>query len=122
MRTKIHNVVVLDLNAPGGITGPVDIEIADGCIAGIVPLDRPAPPGSDRRQERAPAADRVIEGGGLLAVPGLVNARLHSSGHFSRGLVDNLPLELFMLWERPPLEVAPCPPELYRADGPGRCG
>jgi 5-methylthioadenosine/S-adenosylhomocysteine deaminase len=45
----------------------------------------------------------------------LVNAHLHSSGQFSRGLVDNLPLELFMLWELPPLEASPAPPELYRA-------
>jgi 5-methylthioadenosine/S-adenosylhomocysteine deaminase len=115
MRTKIHDVLVLDLDAPGAIRGPVDIEIAEGRIAGIVTSDRSALPDSDARRERTLPTDRVIEGGGLLAIPGLVNAHLHSSGHFSRGLVDNLPLELFMLWELPPLEATPCPPELYRA-------
>src|SRR5215510_6167874 len=115
MRTKIQDVLVLDLDAPGATRGPVDIEIADGRIAGIVTSDRSAPPASGTRREPPLAADRVIEGRGLLAIPGLVNAHLHSSGHFSRGLVDNLPLELFMLWELPPLEVPPSPPEVYRA-------
>jgi 5-methylthioadenosine/S-adenosylhomocysteine deaminase len=57
----------------------------------------------------------VIDGAGLLAMPGLVNAHLHSSGHFNRGFLDNLPLELFMLWELPPIQTEPSPPELYRA-------
>jgi 5-methylthioadenosine/S-adenosylhomocysteine deaminase len=115
MRTKIQNVLVLDLDAPRATRGPVDIEIADGCIAGIVPSDRTAAPSSSTAQQPAPAADRLIQGEGLLAIPGLVNAHLHSSGHFSRGFVDNLPLELFMLWELPPLEAVPSPPTLYRA-------
>jgi 5-methylthioadenosine/S-adenosylhomocysteine deaminase len=93
----------------------VDIDVAGGRITGIVPSGHCAPPGSGRRREPAAAGYRVIDGGGLLAIPGLVNAHLHSSGHFSRGLVDNLPLELFMLWELPPLEAAASPPELYRA-------
>jgi 5-methylthioadenosine/S-adenosylhomocysteine deaminase len=113
MRTKIRDVLVLDIDAPGATRGPVDIEIAGGRIAGIAPLGRPGPPGPEERGP-APSADRVIEGAGLLAIPGLVNAHLHSSGHFSRGLLDNLPLELFMLWELP-LEAEPSPPERYRA-------
>ena len=51
----------------------------------------------------------------LLSMPGLVNAHFHSSGTFNRGLVDNLPLELFMLYEVPPFDFGPFPPELYRA-------
>src|SRR5258708_7110567 len=115
MRTKIHNVLVLDLDAPGATRSPVNIEIADGLIARIDPSDRSPSPGSDTRREPGLAADRVIDGGGLLAIPGLVDAHLHSSGHFRRGLVANPPPGLFMLGERPPLEDAPCPPELYRA-------
>src|SRR5207244_12934340 len=57
----------------------------------------------------------VIDAAGLLAMPGLVNAHFHSSGTFNRGLVDNLPLELFMLYEVPPFDFGPFPPELYRA-------
>lgn len=114
-RTKIHDVLVLDLDVPGATRGPVDIEIEGGRITGISPWDGQAAQVLGAPREPAPAADRVIEGSGLLAMPGLVNAHLHSSGHFSRGLVDNLPLELFMLWELPPIEASPAPPELYRA-------
>src|SRR5260221_3272691 len=51
----------------------------------------------------------------MLALPGLVNAHFHSSGTFNRGLIDNLPLELFMLQEVPPFDFGPFPPEIYRA-------
>ncbi len=57
----------------------------------------------------------MIEAAGSLAMPGLVNAHFHSSGTFNRGLVDNLPLELFMLYELPPFDFGPFPAELYRA-------
>jgi len=112
---RIQDVLILDLDAPGATRGPVDIEIVDGRIARIAHSVRPNPQDSDTRLKLGGAAGRVIDGAGLLAIPGLVNAHLHSSGHFSRGLLDNLPLELFMLWELPPLEAEPSPPELYRA-------
>jgi 5-methylthioadenosine/S-adenosylhomocysteine deaminase len=115
MRMWIQDVLILDLDAPGATRGPVDIEIVDGRIARIAHSVRPNPQDSDTRLKLGAAAGRVIDGAGLLAIPGLVNAHLHSSGHFSRGLLDNLPLELFMLWELPPLEAEPSPPELYRA-------
>jgi 5-methylthioadenosine/S-adenosylhomocysteine deaminase len=120
VRVSIQGVLILDLDAPGAARGPVDIEIADGRISAIVPSElperpeRPERPDSGERLETGTAAARVIDGAGLLAIPGLVNAHLHSSGHFSRGFLDNLPLELFMLWELPPLEAEPSPPELYR--------
>jgi 5-methylthioadenosine/S-adenosylhomocysteine deaminase len=115
VRTRIQDVLILDLDAPGATRGPVDIEIVDGRIAGITPPVPQAFEANDPPPRRRAAADRVIDGGGLLAMPGLVNAHLHSSGQFSRGYLDNLPLELFMLWELPPLEAEPAPPELYRA-------
>ena len=46
---------------------------------------------------------RVIEGGGLLAMPGLINGHLHSPGNLMKGALANTPLELFMLYEVPPL-------------------
>lgn len=45
----------------------------------------------------------VLDAAGCLAIPGLVNAHLHSPGNFMRGTLDGLPLELFMLFEVPPL-------------------
>jgi 5-methylthioadenosine/S-adenosylhomocysteine deaminase len=55
-----------------------------------------------------PEADlRVIDASGKLAMPGLVNGHVHSPGNFVRGSLDNLPLEIFMLYEVPPLSNKP---------------
>jgi 5-methylthioadenosine/S-adenosylhomocysteine deaminase len=52
------------------------------------------------------AADE-IPGQGLLAMPGLVNCHFHSPGNLLKGAVENLPLELFMLYEVPPFMEEP---------------
>jgi cytosine/adenosine deaminase-related metal-dependent hydrolase len=39
----------------------------------------------------------------MLAIPGLINAHFHSPGNLLRGMVDGLPLEVFMVYEVPPL-------------------
>ena len=49
----------------------------------------------------------VIDGEGKLVMPGLVNAHVHTPGNFVRGSLDNLPLEIFMLYEVPPLSDKP---------------
>lgn len=49
------------------------------------------------------AVARRIDGGGLLAMPGLINAHFHSPGNLMKGGLDGMPLELFMLHEVPPL-------------------
>jgi 5-methylthioadenosine/S-adenosylhomocysteine deaminase len=46
---------------------------------------------------------RRIDGRGLLAMPGLINAHFHSPGNLMKGCLDGMPLELFMLHEVPPL-------------------
>jgi 5-methylthioadenosine/S-adenosylhomocysteine deaminase len=102
--TTVTGARILDLDAPGAMRDPVDIAIRDGRIASIAPAGQAPPRPGD-----------VIDARGLLAMPGLVNAHVHSSGAFNRGLVDNLPLELFMLYELPPLDFGPFAPELYRA-------
>jgi 5-methylthioadenosine/S-adenosylhomocysteine deaminase len=100
----IRGAAMLDHADPSRLTAPVDIVIRDGRIADISPA-----------RTFEPAAGEVIEADGWLALPGLVNAHVHSSGAFNRGLVDNLPLELFMLYELPPFDFGPFAPELYRA-------
>ena len=50
---------------------------------------------------------RIIDGSGKLAMPGLINGHVHSPGNFARGSLDNLPLEIFMLYEVPPLSDRP---------------
>jgi 5-methylthioadenosine/S-adenosylhomocysteine deaminase len=103
-RVVIRRAQMLDLSAADGMSAPVDIVVEDGLVAAVDASGAALLPGDD-----------VIEAAGSLAMPGLVNAHFHSSGTFNRGLVDNLPLELFMLYELPPFDFGPFPPELYRA-------
>jgi 5-methylthioadenosine/S-adenosylhomocysteine deaminase len=103
-RVVIRGARLLDLSAAEGISAPVDIVVEGGAIAGLDACSRVPPPDCE-----------VIEAAGSLAMPGLVNAHFHSSGTFNRGLVDNLPLELFMLYEMPPFDFGPFPADLYRA-------
>lgn len=49
---------------------------------------------------------------GMLAMPGLVNGHLHSPGNHMKGVLDDLPLEIFMLYEVPPLNDKPPSPRL----------
>lgn len=53
--------------------------------------------------QQAPEAAQVIDGRNRLVMPGLINAHFHSPGNLMKGFVPNLPLELFMLYEVPPL-------------------
>jgi cytosine/adenosine deaminase-related metal-dependent hydrolase len=86
------SLVIRDIRLPDGASRlrAADIAIRDGRIAAIGEvgevLDTP-----------------VLEGRGRLALPGLVNAHVHSPGNLMRGCLDNLPLEIFMLYEVPPL-------------------
>ncbi len=110
MRTTIRGALVLDLGAPGDVRGPVDIEIEGGRITRIDSTYATAADATDPSVSDATKIDAT----GMLAMPGLVNAHLHSSGLFERGSIGNLPLEIFMLWEVPSVPRAPDPPELHR--------
>jgi 5-methylthioadenosine/S-adenosylhomocysteine deaminase len=76
--------------------------VTDGRIAAIGP-ELPAQPGV-----------RVIDAAGALLLPGLVNAHFHSPVNHMKGRLPSLPLEIFMLYESPNLEVLhPTPEEAY---------
>jgi guanine deaminase len=70
---------------------PVDVRIRDGRIEAVVPH---APP--------SPAAPGALDVTGMLVVPGLVNGHTHSHETFHKGRYENLPLELWMHYVRPP--------------------
>lgn len=92
MSLLIRNAHILTFDAQDREWSEADILVADGRILAIGPgLSLATPPG------------RVIDARGLLAMPGLINAHFHSPGNFLRGMVDGLPLEVFMLYEVPPL-------------------
>jgi 5-methylthioadenosine/S-adenosylhomocysteine deaminase len=92
----IRNARVLTLDPDGTEYASACISISDGVIAAVGP-DLPQPA----------AGVEVIDAAGLLAMPGLVNGHFHSPGNFTKGAVPNLPLELFMLYEVPPLMAGP---------------
>ncbi|MCB9420016.1 MAG: amidohydrolase family protein [Ardenticatenaceae bacterium] len=54
----------------------------------------------------------IIEASGMLAMPGLVNGHIHSPANFQKGTLDGMPLEVFMLYEVPPLSDNPPSPRL----------
>ena len=67
------------------------IRVADGTIAEIAADLVPHP------------GETVTAAEGMLAMPGLVNAHFHSPANLMKGTLDALPLEVFMLYEVPPL-------------------
>ena len=56
---------------------------------------------------------RIIDATGHLLMPGLINGHLHSPGNLMKGAVVDQPLELFMLYEVPPLMTVPESARLY---------
>jgi cytosine/adenosine deaminase-related metal-dependent hydrolase len=97
-----RGVRLLDLAAPEGMTAATDLLTRNGCIAAIGDA---LPP---------PEGATVIDGRGKLLMPGLVNGHFHSSVNHMKGRLPGLPLELFMLYESPALEVlTPTPREAY---------
>lgn len=97
-----RNVRLLDIEAPEGMTPPCDLRVADGRVAEI------------GRDLGAHEGEEVIEGQGNLLMPGLVNGHFHSAVNHMKGRLPSLPLEIFMLYECPELEVLrPTPREAY---------
>jgi cytosine/adenosine deaminase-related metal-dependent hydrolase len=79
-----------------------DILIRDGVITEIAAgvSDQPGVPS--------------LDAAGCVAIPGLINAHLHSPGNLMRGTLDGYPLEVFMLYEVPPLADGPEDPRIVR--------
>ena len=50
---------------------------------------------------------RIIDATGKLAMPGLVNGHFHSPGNFMKGFGFDQPLEVYMLFEVPPISSKP---------------
>lgn len=97
MTTTLTNAIALLGHPARPSDGPVDIELAHGRIAEIRPAGA------------RPPAGQVIDAGGLLIAPGLINCHTHSHEGFYKARKDNLPLELWMNYVRPlrPIELSP---------------
>ncbi len=53
----------------------------------------------------------VVDGTNYILAPGLINGHFHSHEHLHKGRFDNLPLELWMHFVRPPVPIADLTPE-----------
>ncbi len=96
MGTLIKNARILTLDDQYTEYDKADILVEGTRIAAIGP------------DLQAGADDvRMIDASGKLAMPGLVNGHIHSPGNFMKGALDDLPLEIFMLYEVPPLSNTP---------------
>jgi cytosine/adenosine deaminase-related metal-dependent hydrolase len=93
MATVIRDATVLTLDESDRLHPRADVVIDDGLIRAVGPgAAASAPPGAE-----------TIDAAGMLVMPGLVNGHFHSPGNFMKGALENWPLELFMLYEVPPL-------------------
>jgi cytosine/adenosine deaminase-related metal-dependent hydrolase len=93
----IRQAHVLALDAAGNEWPQADVVIDSGRIAAL---------GPDAATQWSGAVARTIDGRGLLAMPGLINAHFHSPGNLMKGCLPGYPLELFMLHEVPPLAAS----------------
>lgn len=100
--TLFQNVRIFDPAHKDGMTKPCDLRVNEGRIAQIAERIEPQPD------------DDVISGNGNLLMPGLINGHFHSAVNHMKGRLPSLPLEIFMLFECPELEVLrPTPREAY---------
>jgi 5-methylthioadenosine/S-adenosylhomocysteine deaminase len=104
MSVLFRNVRVYDDGLAEGVTAPTSVLVMGDTISAI---------GADLAAA-TPADAEVIEGNGDLLIPGLINAHFHSPVNHMKGMLPNLPLEIFMLYESPDLEaLRPSPREAY---------
>jgi 5-methylthioadenosine/S-adenosylhomocysteine deaminase len=97
--TYFRNVRVLTMDAADTEWLATNVRVAGQVIVAI---------GDDVEPKRN---DRIVDGTGKLLMPGLINGHFHSPGSFNKGALDDMPLELFMLYEVPPFD---CPPTSAR--------
>lgn len=90
----IRNARVLTMDENDTEFERADVLIADGVIQKI---------GPDVAAGIEDGA-RVVDGEGKLVMPGLVNSHFHSPVNFLKGALVDTPLELYMLYEVPPLQ------------------
>lgn len=91
----IRNARVLTMDEHDTEYERADVLIADGVIKKM---------GPDVAAGIETGSARVVDGEGKLVMPGLINAHFHSPVNFLKGALVDAPLELYMLYEVPPLQ------------------
>ncbi|HEX3316512.1 MAG TPA: amidohydrolase family protein [Solirubrobacteraceae bacterium] len=87
----------------GDALRPLDVLVQGGSIAAVGE-------GLD-----APAGTEVLDAGGMLVLPGLINAHYHSGENFNPGLYENLPLDLWFVHSHQVTRAEPLSPEAIYA-------
>ncbi|MBC7105725.1 MAG: amidohydrolase, partial [Firmicutes bacterium] len=100
----LRGATVLTGDPRGTIYDPGEVAVRDGAIVHVGP-EGSAPEGF--------APDRVIEGRGLVALPGLVNAHTHAAMTLFRGYADDLPLMEWLQTRIWPVEARLEPEDVY---------
>ena len=96
------NVRLLNFEESEGMTSSQDVMVSNGKIVTI---------GKDLPTVNV---TKVLNGKNNLLMPGLINGHFHSPVNHMKGMLPSLPLEIFMLFESPELEVLrPTPREAY---------
>ncbi|MEM8594852.1 MAG: amidohydrolase family protein [Pseudomonadota bacterium] len=96
MTVLIRNARVLTFDAEDRELARADVLIEGSRIVAV---------GPDLAPPQGPI--EVIDASGQLLMPGLVNAHLHSPANLLKGALDDAPLEIFMLYEVPPMGDTP---------------
>lgn len=96
---------------PNGTAERKDIVIQHGHIAALVsPGEGHHWLAHQHARHHARHEAQVIHGTRRLAMPGLVNAHVHSNENFLKGRLDNLPLEVWLNYSYPVLAAPPQSP------------
>jgi 5-methylthioadenosine/S-adenosylhomocysteine deaminase len=101
MSYLLRNARILTLDTAGTEHAHADLRVQGQRIEAI---EAALQPRSD---------DIIMDCTGKLVMPGLINGHFHSPGNFNRGALDDMPLELFMLYEVPPFDCPPTSPRLH---------
>jgi 5-methylthioadenosine/S-adenosylhomocysteine deaminase len=93
--TLIHSAVVLTLEPGAQPLASGFVAVQDGVIRAV---------GQARQPAELPAAREVLDAGGNLVMPGLVNTHCHAPMVWFRGLADDLPLQEWLTQKIFPVE------------------
>lgn len=86
MSLLIQDCAILDATVPSGVREHMTLLVEDTRIVHVEQSPLAVPPGA-----------RVIDGRGLLAMPGLVNAHTHSPENLLRASTEAMPLEPWLV-------------------------
>lgn len=100
--TLIRDATLITMNDAQEVLPGGSLLVRDGDIAAVLPAGSPLP-----------AADRVIDGRGLVALPGLVNAHTHVAMTLLRGYADDLELMTWLQQRIWPLEMKLTEEDVY---------